>query len=170
MKLYDIKLKKIVSAEILSSKDKGIIIPASLSDDELIEVGYKRVVYTYVNKENISNYCKVSLNCVEGLKTYNIEENIIIKPLEEVKEIFLSETDRILNNKALEYGFDSINTAVSYTSKENEFYNKSISFFNWRVNVYSWANKLFLDVVNGKINLTLDNIEKEFKLMPKLEI
>lgn len=61
----------------------------------------------------------------------------------------------ILNNKAYEYGYDSIITAVSYAGYENAYQTEGIMFLRWRSEVWEYihtqdiANKTIEEIVAG---------------------
>lgn len=89
--------------------------------------------------------------------------------LEYISAIILGEVDLALNNKAREYGFDNLISALTYIAIPNKFQEISKALFDWRDKCYSYLEGLRQDVLDGKIDVKTASIESILNNLPKFE-
>lgn len=143
---------------------------ANPTDTRWNEVKFEVVGYidgkTYVSSEDKISFTK-AVTLPNELKP---SEEQRLKEIEHLKELFISEADRRMNEAAHARGYDSIITAVSYKDSPT-FGKESEAFFKWRDAVYVWGYKLLNDLKEGKVSVEeMKDINKVFEVMPKLEL
>lgn len=169
MKIYEIKTKQILQLEYITN-EQGIFYIHSLDKKELKNLGFLRVVEKQMPELDEHSEIKEIKRVQEDIcyLSYEIEPRVIT--LEQLKAGFIREIDAILDAKAREYGYDNINTAVSYAGYENSFQQEAIAFGKWRSSVWEWGYALQDRVVKGEVDVSSLSIDNVIKDMPQLRL
>lgn len=115
--------------------------------------GFKRV--TELPYSKYEKYKMINEQIVNDIEE---EQNITSK-------IYEREIQSILNLKAKEHNYDTIDTACSYASVENPFQQESKNFVAWRGNVWAYCYEILNAVKNGE--MAIPTIEELIKELPK---
>jgi len=76
----------------------------------------------------------------------------VVLSAEEQKEIeYKAAVSKLLNDAAIDRGYDGIVSACSYAALPGIFQAESISFFNWRTAVWEYCNSLLVEYKAGNV-------------------
>lgn len=166
MKLYNLKDELVEDVPYIVS-DKGTFYTKFLTEEELKELGYLKVIYEDY-PTNTDEFKKVvQISEVKG-DTYVVSYEIVSKNLEELTALFKEKTQELLDAKARERGYDDILSACSYAGYDNDFRAEGESFGIWRAKVWKYGYALLNGVAEGthKLPASFDEILAE---MPTFE-
>ena len=137
MQLYNLK-ENFVDDKPYIVTDKGTFYTEFLTEEELKELGYLKVIYKEYqsNTDEFKNYVQSSE--VKG-NTYVISYEIVSKNLEELTALFKEKTQELLDAKAREKGYDDILSACSYAGYDNDFRAEGEAFGIWRARVWKYG-------------------------------
>lgn len=151
MKLYSIKEKLVLDVPYITN-DEGIFYTKFLTDEELKESGYLRVVqeeYPVVTDK----FKKIRDKSEVRGDTYVISYEVVGKDLEELTELFKQKTQKLLDAKAKAKGYDDILSACSYAGFDNPFREEGEKFGRWRSEVWSKGYAILKDIAEGRRKL-----------------
>ena len=166
MQLYNLK-ENFVDDKPYIVTDKGTFYTEFLTEEELKELGYLKVIYKDY-PTNTDEFKKVvQISEVKG-DTYVISYEIVSKNLEELTALFKEKTQQLLDAKAREKGYDDILSACSYAGYDNDFRAEGEAFGIWRAKVWKYGYGLLNAIAEGthKMPKSFDEILAE---MPTLE-
>ncbi|WP_103602826.1 hypothetical protein [Campylobacter concisus] len=166
MQLYNLK-ENFVDDKPYIVTDKGTFYTEFLTEEELKELGYLKVIYKDY-PANTDEFKKVvQISEVKG-DTYVISYEIVSKNLEELTALFKEKTQELLDAKAREKGYDDILSACSYAGYDNDFRAEGEAFGIWRAKVWKYGYGLLNAIAEGKHKMpkSFDEILTE---MPTLE-
>ena len=166
MQLYNLK-ENFVDDKPYIVTDKGTFYTEFLTEEELKELGYLKVIYEDY-PTNTDEFKKVvQISEVKG-DTYVISYEIVSKNLEELTALFKEKTQELLDAKAREKGYDDILSACSYAGYDNDFRAEGEAFGIWRAKVWKYGYGLLNAIAEGKHKMpkSFDEILAE---MPTLE-
>ena len=166
MQLYNLK-ENFVDDKPYIVTDKGTFYTEFLTEEELKELGYLKVIYKDY-PTNTDEFKKVvQISEIKG-DTYVISYEIVSKNLEELTALFKEKTQQLLDAKAREKGYDDILSACSYAGYDNDFRAEGEAFGIWRARVWKYGYGLLNAIAEGKHKMpkSFDEILAE---MPTLE-
>ena len=166
MQLYNLK-ENFVDDKPYIVTDKGTFYTEFLTEEELKELGYLKVIYEDY-PTNTDEFKKVvQISEIKG-DTYVISYEIVSKNLEELTALFKEKTQELLDAKAREKGYDDILSACSYAGYDNDFRAEGEAFGIWRAKVWKYGYGLLNAIAEGKHKMpkSFDEILTE---MPTLE-
>ena len=166
MQLYNLK-ENFVDDKPYIVTDKGTFYTEFLTEEELKELGYLKVIYKDY-PTNTDEFKKVvQISEIKG-DTYVISYEIVSKNLEELTALFKEKTQQLLDAKAREKGYDDILSACSYAGYDNDFRAEGEAFGIWRAKVWKYGYGLLNAIAEGKHKMpkSFDEILTE---MPTLE-
>lgn len=166
MQLYNLK-ENFVDDKPYIVTDKGTFYTEFLTEEELKELGYLKVIYKDY-PTNIDEFKKVVQISEVKEDTYVISYEIVSKNLEELTALFKEKTQQLLDAKAREKGYDDILSACSYAGYDNDFRAEGEAFGIWRAKVWKYGYGLLNAIAEGKHKMpkSFDEILAE---MPTLE-
>ena len=166
MQLYNLK-ENFVDDKPYIVTDKGTFYTEFLTEEELKELGYLKVIYKDC-PTNIDEFKKVVQISEVKEDTYVISYEIVSKNLEELTALFKEKTQQLLDAKAREKGYDDILSACSYAGYDNDFRAEGEAFGIWRARVWKYGYGLLNAIAEGKHKMpkSFDEILAE---MPTLE-
>lgn len=166
MQLYNLK-ENFVDDKPYIVTDKGTFYTEFLTEEELKELGYLKVIYEDY-PTNIDEFKKVVQSSEVKGDTYVISYEIVSKNLEELTALFKEKTQQLLDAKAREKGYDDILSACSYAGYDNDFRAEGEAFGIWRAKVWKYGYGLLNAIAEGKHKMpkSFDEILAE---MPTLE-
>ncbi|WP_103567421.1 hypothetical protein [Campylobacter concisus] len=148
MKLYNLKDELVEDVPYIVS-DKGTFYTKFLTEEELKELGYLKVIYEDY-PTNTDEFKKVvQISEVKG-DAYVISYEIVSKNLEELTALFKEKTQQLLDAKAREKGYDDILSACSYAGYDNDFRAEGEAFGIWRAKVWKYGYGLLNAIAEGK--------------------
>lgn len=166
MKLYNIEKKSIEDVPYVIS-DKGTFYTQFLTEEELKEYGYLKVIYEDYPKD-IDEFKKVVVSKEIKDDAYVVSYKIVDKTLEELTALFKEKIQELLDTKAREKGYDDILSACSYAGYENEFKAEGEAFGIWRAKVWKYGYALLEAISKGEKALP-KSFEELMKELPKFE-
>lgn len=166
MQLYNLK-ENFVDDKPYIVTDKGTFYTEFLTEEELKELGYLKVIYKDYPTNTDEFKKAVQSSEVKG-NTYVISYKIVSKNLEELTALFKEKTQELLDTKAREKGYDDILSACSYAGYDNDFRAEGEAFGIWRAKVWKYGYGLLNAIAEGKHKMpkSFDEILTE---MPTLE-
>lgn len=166
MQLYNLK-ENFVDDKPYIVTDKGTFYTEFLTEEELKELGYLKVIYKDYPTNTDEFKKAVQSSEVKG-NTYVISYEIVSKNLEELTALFKEKTQELLDAKAREKGYDDILSACSYAGYDNDFRAEGEAFGIWRARVWKYGYGLLNAIAEGKHKMpkSFDEILAE---MPTLE-
>lgn len=166
MQLYNLKENFVDDMPYIVT-DKGTLYTGFLTEEELKELGYLKVIYEDY-PTNTDEFKKVVQISEIKDDTYVISYEIVNKNLDELTALFKEKTQELLDAKAREKGYDDILSACSYAGYDNDFRAEGESFGIWRARVWKYGYGLLSAIAEGKHKLpaSFDEILAE---MPTLE-
>lgn len=166
MQLYNLK-ENFVDDKPYIVTDKGTFYTEFLTEEELKELGYLKVIYKDY-PANTDEFKKVVQISEVKDDTYVISYEIVSKNLEELTALFKEKTQELLDAKAREKGYDDILSACSYAGYDNDFRAEGEAFGIWRAKVWKYGYGLLNAIAEGKHKMpkSFDEILAE---MPTLE-
>lgn len=166
MQLYNLKEKLVTNVPYIAT-DKGTFYTEFLTEEELKELGYLKVIYKDY-PANTDEFKKVVQSSEVKDDTYVISYEITDKNLEELTALFKEKTQELLDAKAREKGYDDILSACSYAGYENYFKAEGESFGIWRAKVWKYGYALLNAIAEGKHKMPA-NFDEILAEMPTLE-
>ena len=166
MQLYNLK-ENFVDDKPYIVTDKGTFYTEFLTEEELKELGYLKVIYKDC-PTNTDEFKKVVQISEVKDDVYVISYEIVNKNLDELTALFKEKTQELLDAKAREKGYDDILSACSYAGYDNDFRAEGESFGIWRARVWKYGYALLNAIAEGKHKLpkSFDEILAE---MPTFE-
>jgi len=148
MQLYNLK-ENFVDDKPYIVTDKGTFYTEFLTEEELKELGYLKVIYKDYPTNTDEFKKAVQSSEVKG-NTYVISYKIVSKNLEELTALFKEKTQELLDTKAREKGYDDILSACSYAGYDNDFRAEGEAFGIWRAKVWKYGYGLLNTIAEGK--------------------
>lgn len=166
MQLYNLK-ENFVDDKPYIVTDKGTFYTEFLTEEELKELGYLKVIYEDY-PTNTDEFKKAVQSSEVKDDTYVISYEIVSKNLEELTALFKEKTQQLLDAKARDKGYDDILSACSYAGYDNDFRAEGEAFGIWRAKVWKYGYGLLNAIAEGKHKMpkSFDEILTE---MPTLE-
>lgn len=166
MKLYNLKDELVEDVPYIVS-DKGTFYTKFLTEEELKELGYLKVIYEDY-PTNTDEFKKVVQSSEVKGDAYVISYEIVSKNLEELTALFKEKTQELLDAKARERGYDDILSACSYAGYDNDFRAEGEAFGIWRARVWKYGYGLLNTIAEGKHKM-LKSFDEILAEMPTLE-
>lgn len=148
MQLYNLK-ENFVDDKPYIVTDKGTFYTEFLTEEELKELGYLKVIYKDY-PTNTDEFKKAVQSSEVKDDTYVISYEIVSKNLEELTALFKEKTQELLDAKAREKGYDDILSACSYAGYDNDFRAEGEAFGIWRAKVWKYGYGLLNAIAEGK--------------------
>lgn len=142
------------------------VINCEVDFDDLIE---EFVPFSATVTDNYPHVVDIFQKCVNGdfgtIQEY-VEPTIPEPTQEELKALFISSIQNLLDSKAKEKGYDSILSACSYAGYDNPFRAEGEVYGAWRANCWQTGYQILAEVEAG--TRLMPTIEEVLLEMPSL--
>jgi len=137
---------------------------------------YHRIVFGYSNEQDLQNKIQKYSKPDSVIVPERPDSNYIwngtdwILPNEVIEKEYENAIQRMMEDKAHDYGYDSLTSAISYADEPSvlKFCNEGKAFKKWRSLVWNQCFQILNDVRNG--NRTIPEFEELVNELPIFEV